>query len=46
MRPIIAKWIFKAKKGPLGEIIKLKVRVVARGFQQKEGIDYIDILFQ
>jgi hypothetical protein len=42
--PITAKWIFKIKKNQNGDINKLKARVVARGFQQREGIDYHDIL--
>ena len=43
MRPITAKWIYKIKKGMPGKPDKLKARVVARGFQQTEGIDYNDI---
>jgi len=33
---IITRWIFKAKKGALGEIKKFKARVVACGFRQIE----------
>jgi len=40
---ITAKWLFKLKRNPKGEINKFKARVVARGFQQREGIDYQDI---
>jgi hypothetical protein len=41
--PITGKWIYKIKRGPLGEIKKLKAMIVARGFQQTQGIDYTDI---
>lgn len=40
---ITAKWLFKLKRNPKGEINKFKARMVARGFQQREGIDYQDI---
>jgi len=42
-KPITAKWLFKLKKNARGEINKRKARIVARGFQQKEGVDYNDI---
>jgi hypothetical protein len=40
-KAITAKWIFKVKKD--GNSHKLKARIVARGFQQQEGVDYEDI---
>ena len=43
MQPITAKWIYRIKKGPSGTPDKLKARIEARGFQQKDGIDYIEI---
>ncbi|KAL0419254.1 UNVERIFIED_CONTAM: Retrovirus-related Pol polyprotein from transposon TNT 1-94 [Sesamum radiatum] len=39
---IVYKWIFKKKLKPDGSIDKFKVRLVAKGFKQKEGIDYFD----
>lgn len=39
--PITAKWIFKLKQ--VGDSTKPKARIVARGFQQREGIDFHDI---
>jgi hypothetical protein len=42
-KPITAKWIFKTKRDPSGKISKLKAIIVARGFQQQEGIDYNDV---
>ena len=42
-KPITAKWIFRTKRDAEGTMRKLKARLVARGFQQEEGIDYHDI---
>ncbi|KAL0449493.1 UNVERIFIED_CONTAM: putative mitochondrial protein, partial [Sesamum latifolium] len=36
------KWIFKKKLKPDGTVDKFKVRLVAKGFKQKEGIDCFD----
>jgi hypothetical protein len=37
---VSSKWIYKIKHSPDGSVEKLKERFVARGFSQKEGIDY------
>jgi len=37
---ITPKWVFKYKYNLNGNIIKRKARLVARGFTQKEGIDF------
>ena len=37
---VSSKWIFKTKHLAYGSIEKYKARFVARGFSQKEGIDY------
>lgn len=37
---VTSKWIFKTKHAADGSIEKYKARFVARGFSQKEGIDY------
>jgi hypothetical protein len=37
---IKSKFIFKVKRDYLGQISKYKVRLVARGFTQEEGVDY------
>ncbi|WVZ52568.1 hypothetical protein U9M48_003616 [Paspalum notatum var. saurae] len=39
-RPIGTKWVFKNKQGEDGMVVRNKVRLVAQGFCQKEGIDY------
>ena len=35
-----SKWIFKIKHAAYRSIEKYKARFVARGFSQKEGVDY------
>nr|GEY36972.1 retrovirus-related Pol polyprotein from transposon TNT 1-94 [Tanacetum cinerariifolium] len=37
---IILKWIYKVKLDELGEILKNKARLVARGYRQVDGIDF------
>jgi hypothetical protein len=39
-KTISSKLVFKAKPKPTGDLSKLKARVVARGFQQRPGLDY------
>jgi hypothetical protein len=40
---ITLKWVFKLKRDEAGAIVKHKARLVARGFMQREGIDFDDI---
>ena len=40
---VTSKWLYKIKHGFDGSAEKYKARFVARGFSQKEGIDYNDI---
>ena len=40
---VTSKWIYKIKHAADGSIEKYKERFVARGFSQKEGIDYEEI---
>ncbi|CAM9004266.1 unnamed protein product [Rhodiola kirilowii] len=45
-RLVGSKWIFTRKEGIPGvEMPRLKARLVARGFTQKEGIDFNEIFF-
>ncbi|CAH9131081.1 unnamed protein product [Cuscuta epithymum] len=37
------KWVFKVKKDVKGNIVKHKARLVVKGFQQKQGIDFDEI---
>jgi hypothetical protein len=37
------KWVFKLKYDEQGEIVKHKDRSVARGFVQKQGIDFEEV---
>ena len=42
-RPIAVKWVFKVKKNPKGEVVNHKTKLVAKGFLQREGVDYGEI---
>ena len=37
---VASRWLYKIKHGVDGSIEKYKARFVARGFSQKEGVDY------
>lgn len=41
-KPISYKWVFKIKRGVTDEIERYKARVVAKGYNQREGIDLIE----
>ena len=38
---VTSRWLYKIKHGADGSIEKYKARFVARGFSQKEGVDYV-----
>nr|GEZ38741.1 hypothetical protein [Tanacetum cinerariifolium] len=42
-RAIGTKWVFKNKKDERGIVVKNKVRLVAQGHTQEEGIDYEEV---
>ncbi|CAI7890560.1 unnamed protein product [Closterium sp. NIES-53] len=42
-RPISSKWVFKVKSGADGALERFKSLLVAKGFQQKEKVDFGEI---
>jgi len=43
IKPITSKWVYKTKTALPGQAPRLKARLVARGFQQKAGIDFDEV---
>lgn len=41
-KALTARWVFKTKMFANGEIDKHKARLVARGFEQRPGVDFLD----
>ena len=39
---IVCKWVFRRKYNTYGSLQTFKATLVAKGFKQKEGIDYFD----
>ncbi|KAL0315082.1 UNVERIFIED_CONTAM: Retrovirus-related Pol polyprotein from transposon TNT 1-94 [Sesamum calycinum] len=42
-KPIGSKWVFKTKPNPDGSVERYKAKLVAKGYNQVEGVDYFDI---
>jgi len=43
IKPVTARWIYKKKIGADGQTLKLKARLVVRGFQQTKGLDFDEV---
>jgi hypothetical protein len=42
-RAVGLKWVFKVKKNEHGEIARHKVRLVVKGYAQRQGVDYDEV---
>ena len=42
-KAISSKWVYKVKPGTTGNPTRYKARLVARGFEQKDNIDFLEI---
>lgn len=42
-KPISSKWVYKTKPALPGAAPRLKARLVARGFEQRQGIDFDEV---
>jgi hypothetical protein len=42
-RAIDMKWVFKVKQDPSGAVVKHKVRLVAKGYAQWQGVDFDEV---
>nr|GFC77237.1 retrovirus-related Pol polyprotein from transposon TNT 1-94 [Tanacetum cinerariifolium] len=40
---IALKWIYKVKLDEYGDVLKMKTRLVAKGYRQEEGIDFEEL---
>jgi hypothetical protein len=41
-RPIYSKWVYKKKYNAKGKVEKLKARIIDKGFEQLNGLDYME----
>ena len=45
-KPIGLKWVSKLKRNTEGDIMKHKVKLVAKGYVQKQGVDFEEVSHQ
>ena len=43
VRPIGLKWVFKTKRDEAGLVTKFKARLIAKGYVQRQGIDFDEV---
>lgn len=41
-KAISSRWVYKVKPGSRGDPTRYKARFVARGFEQKDGVDFLE----
>jgi len=41
-KPVGLRWVYKNKQNVLGQVVRYRVRLVAKGFQQTFGVNYFD----
>jgi hypothetical protein len=42
-RAIGVKWVFKVKRNEAGTVVRHKVRLVVKGYSQRQGVDYEEV---
>ena len=43
---ISARWVYSWKSDGFGVVVRVKARLIARGFGQREGIDFFDTFWK